>query len=81
MEIFKLLQELKSQGITIITVLHDLNLASEYSERVVVINDGKVVYDGLPQDIIDKEIIKRTYGIDVNIVENPLSGLPLILPR
>ncbi len=80
-ETFKLLRKFKSQGITIITVLHDLNLASEYSERVVVINDGKVVYDGLPQDIIDKEIIKRIYGIDVNIIKNPLSGLPLILPR
>ena len=81
MEIFKLLWELKSHGITIITVLHDLNLASEYSERVVVINNGRVVYDGLPQDIIDKEIIKRTYGIEVNIIKNPLSRLPLILPR
>jgi len=81
MEIFKLLWELKSHGITIITVLHDLNLASEYSKRVVVIKDGRVVYDGSPQDIIDKEIIKRTYGIDVNIIKNPLSRLPLILPR
>jgi len=81
MEIFKLLWELKSHGITIIMVLHDLNLASEYSKRVVVIKDGRVVYDGSPQDIIDKEIIKRIYGIEVNIIKNPLSHLPLILPR
>ncbi|OYD14810.1 hypothetical protein CH333_07160 [candidate division WOR-3 bacterium JGI_Cruoil_03_44_89] len=80
-EIFKLLRELKSHGITIITVLHDLNLASEYSERVVVIKDGRILYDGLPLDIIDKEIIKRIYGIEVNIIKNPLSGLPLVLPR
>ncbi len=81
MGIFKLLLELKSKGITIISVLHDLNLASEYAERVVCINKGRVVRDGLPKEIINSSTIKEIYGTEANVIENPLTHLPLVLPR
>ena len=81
METFKLLLELQSKGITIIAVLHDLNIASEYSERVVIVNDGVVLRDGPPEDIITEKTIRETYGTDVNIIKNPISHLPLVLPR
>lgn len=80
-EIFDLLGELKSRGITIIAVLHDLNIASEYSERLLVMKDGAIVKDGNPKDIILGETIKEVYGAEVTIIENPISHLPLVLPR
>ena len=79
-EIFRLLSLLRKREITIVTVLHDLNLASEHCERVVVVKDGSIAYEGIPEKIINEDIVKRIYNVEVPIIQNPLSNLPLVLP-
>ncbi len=80
MDIFKLLDSLKKKGITIIAVLHNLNLASEHCKRIVVIKDGKILYDESPERVINKNVIKSVYGVEISIIRNPSSNLPLVLP-
>ena len=65
----------------VIVVLHDLNLASQYSDRIIVLNQQKIVADGSPWDAITSEMISDVYGYDVIITEHPKKGFPLVISR
>jgi iron complex transport system ATP-binding protein len=64
----------------IIAVLHDLNLASIFSDEIILINEGQVVAKGKPWDVINKENIKNVYNLSVEVIENPISKCPHIIP-
>ncbi|WP_350342474.1 ABC transporter ATP-binding protein [Proteinivorax tanatarense] len=67
-EILKLLKKLQSKmKITIICVLHDIQLAAEFSGQVLLLNDGKVVDFGKPEQVINKENIRRTFNINTYV--------------
>lgn len=64
----------------IIAVLHDLNLASIFSDEIILISEGQVLAKGKPQDVITKENIKKSYNLSVEVLENPVSKCPYIIP-
>lgn len=66
----------KELGLTVIMVLHDLNLASEYCDRLILINDGRIHKIGQPQDVLDYRIIEEVYRTVVVIEKNPISKKP-----
>jgi iron complex transport system ATP-binding protein len=65
---------------TIVAVLHDLNLAAQYCDRIVLLKDGTLRYQGLPAAVLTESIVEEIYGIraQVNIDED---GRPYVLPR
>ena len=67
------------EGLTAICVLHDINLAVNYSDEIIIMKDGHLVSKGSPEDIIRQDIIEETYGIKVNIIENPITNKPFII--
>lgn len=68
----------KEFGITAITVLHDLNLASEYCDRLLLLNQGRVHKIGTPREVLAYQIIEDVYRTVVIVKENPLTGKPYI---
>jgi iron complex transport system ATP-binding protein len=68
----------KDKGITIIAVFHDINLASCFSDRVMIMKDGKIHGIGPPEDMITKETLESVYGCQVYVDENPLIGKPRV---
>ncbi|MDD5085687.1 MAG: ABC transporter ATP-binding protein [Candidatus Omnitrophica bacterium] len=68
----------KELGLTVIIVLHDLNLASEYCRRLVLINEGRVHKVGLPEEVIRYQIIEEVYKTVVVVKENPVSFKPCV---
>jgi len=81
-QILELIQHLNQEmGLTVLMVLHDLNLASEYSNRLVLLNgsDGSVYNVGTPERVITKNAIEDVYKIDVLIQKNPRSEKPFVL--
>lgn len=66
-------------GLTVITVLHDLNLASEYCRRLVLLSEGTVRQAGPPEEVIDYKTIEDTYNTVVVVEKNPISGKPFVL--
>lgn len=66
-------------GITIVVVLHDLNLASEYCERIVLMSDGRVHKIGTPEEVLTYRIIEETYRTVVVVEKNPISSKPYVL--
>ncbi|MDH5806641.1 MAG: ABC transporter ATP-binding protein [Candidatus Methanomethylicaceae archaeon] len=52
-----------------IIALHDINLALKYADEIAIMNNGKIVKCGHPEEIITKDIIKQIYGIDVDLID------------
>ena len=68
LEILELLKKLNDeQGITVVMVLHDLNLASKYSDYLIAMKDGEIVKFGTPKEVITKEILGQCFKIDADI--------------
>lgn len=78
-----ILNEIKNMNIknniTIISVLHDLNLAAEYSDELILMKDGTVFAKGAPEQIIKKDVIKNVYDLKVDIFNNPKTGKPFVI--
>jgi len=66
----------KKFGLTVIMVLHDLNLASEYCTRLVLFNEGKIYKSGSPEEVLNYKIIEDVYKTIVVIGKNPISSKP-----
>lgn len=69
----------KELSLTVIMVLHDLNLAGEYCNRLILINEGKICKTGTPNEVLAYQIIEEVYKTIVIVEENPISGKPYIL--
>lgn len=78
LEVLELLKKLnETQGTTIIMVLHDLNLASRYSDYLLAMKDGQVYDYGSPKKVFTAEMLKTCFGIDGEIEYDKRSGKPL----
>lgn len=70
----------KEKKKTIIAVLHDLNIATAYSDYMILMNNGKIHSSGTPEEVLKKEVIKEVYGLDVHILYDPIGNRPFIVP-
>jgi len=66
-------------GLTVVMVLHDLNLAGEYCDRLVLIDEGRIYKVGSPEEVIDYRIIEDVYNTVVIVEKNPISSKPYVL--
>ncbi|CAH0530211.1 heme ABC transporter ATP-binding protein [Vibrio hippocampi] len=76
-----LAKELAEQGCAVVIVLHDLNLAAQYSDRILVLNNGKIVADGTPWQTITSKMIADVYGYETLINSHPEKDIPVVLPK
>ena len=68
----------RERGLTIIMASHDMNIASEFCDRLILLQEGRVYKIGTPNEVITKENIEQVYGCEVWVDQNPLSGMPRI---
>lgn len=81
LEVLHLLQKLnEEEDRTIIMVVHDLNHASRYADHIVAIKAGTVMSKGAPFEVMTQDILREVFGIEVDIVADPRTGVPLCLP-
>jgi len=79
-EIFNLIKNLcLDNNVAVLAAIHDLNLASQYCNRLVLINNGQVHAQGTPAEVITAQNIKEVYGADSCVYSHPANGLPAIL--
>jgi len=77
--ILELVKRLNQElGLTVVMVLHDLNLASEYSSRLLLLNKGSIHKIGTPEEVVTYRTIEDVYETVVFVDKNPLSGKPCI---
>lgn len=71
----------RTRQTTVIAVLHDLNLASLYCDRILLLNKGRQIGVGVPEEILRAELIKDVYGIEPIVLDHPVHDLPQIMLR
>lgn len=69
----------RSAKLTVVAVLHDLNLAALYCDRLLLLHRGRIVGIGTPEEILTPERLAGVYGIEPIVVRHPASGLPQIM--
>jgi iron complex transport system ATP-binding protein len=67
-------------GRTVVMVLHDLNLAARYAERLVAMRDGRIVAHGAPAEVLTEELVREVFDLDARVVPDPVAGTPLVVP-
>ncbi|MGF1684791.1 heme ABC transporter ATP-binding protein [Photobacterium minamisatsumaniensis] len=72
-------KSLAKSGAAVIIVIHDLNLAAQYADRLVILNEGKIQADGCPKDALTAKTIERVYGWPVCITHHPIDNYPIVL--
>jgi iron complex transport system ATP-binding protein len=79
-EIMSLLKKLADSGLIVIAVIHDLNLASQFCSKILMMKDGRIFAFGKPKDVLTPENIKEVFGIDVIVRKHPITGSYYVLP-
>lgn len=81
LEVLDLLTDLnRARGTTIVMVLHDLNLAARYADRLVAMRAGRLHAYGSPADVLDASLVRDVFGLDSQVSVDPVSGRPMVLP-
>lgn len=66
----QLLKIVKNLNITVISAIHDLNLAAMFCDRLYVLKEGKIVVDGTPEEVLTKQLIREIYQVDSEVVKD-----------
>ena len=79
-EILDLIKNLcRKNNLTVLAAVHDLNLAAQYCDRLLLINEGHIQAQGTPAEVITDANIKRVYGAENCVYTHPVNGLPTVL--
>lgn len=77
-EIMDLLSTLCGSGLTMVAALHDVNLAAEYCDRLVLLSGGQIAAMGAPVQVLEERTLERVFGIPLRVATQPVSGRPYI---
>ncbi|MCP2247054.1 ABC transporter ATP-binding protein [Lentzea aerocolonigenes] len=66
-------------GVTVLTVLHDLNLAASFCDRLHVLDEGRLVAGGTPEEVLVPELIAKVFHVTAHVVTHPTTGVPQLL--
>ncbi|MEU0220467.1 ABC transporter ATP-binding protein [Streptomyces sp. NPDC006265] len=80
LDVLDLVDDLHESGCTVVMVLHDLNLATRYSDNLVVMREGSILAQGHPRDVITAELLHEAFGLRARVIDDPVGDRPLIVP-
>ncbi len=75
----KIARRFAREGVAVLVILHDLNLAAQYADKILLLKDGKITAFGTPEKVFSPEIILETFGVEVDIINHPRLNCPLII--
>jgi iron complex transport system ATP-binding protein len=68
------------RGRTVVVVLHDLNLAARYAQRLVAVRDGVLVASGTPHEVLTEQLLADVFDLEARVVPDPVAGTPMVVP-
>lgn len=70
--LMKLVRSKAMEGIGILLILHDLNLAAKYSDKLVIFKNGSLIKSGSPEEVLQSKVLTEVYGLDMEVAQDPL---------
>jgi iron complex transport system ATP-binding protein len=68
------------RGRTVVVVLHDLNLAARYAQRLVAMKDGALVASGTPEEVLTEQLLADIFELEARVLPDPVAGTPMVVP-
>jgi ABC-type cobalamin/Fe3+-siderophores transport system ATPase subunit len=78
-ELLDLMRQLSAEGKTVVTVLHDINQACRYADHLAVMQAGRLVTSGTPEEVLNAELVCRVFDVQVQILREPVAGTPMCI--
>lgn len=78
-QLLTMARALAGRDTAVLVVLHDLNLAARYADRLVMLEQGRVMADGSPAEVLTPALIARLYGYPAQVLHHPDTGLPMVV--
>ena len=76
---YQIMNILKKQKLTVLSAIHDLNIASCYCDRIILMKNGRIVGTGTPEEMFVPDRIKELFGVDSMVTVNSATGKPNII--
>jgi iron complex transport system ATP-binding protein len=80
-DLLELFADLHRQGRTVVAVLHDLAQAARFATRLVLMEAGRVVADGPPEEVVTARLVEEVFGLPCDVVPDPRTRTPLVIPH
>lgn len=80
LEVLQLCAELNAAGRTLVAVLHDLNQAARFGTHLIAMRSGAIIASGAPADILDAALVERVFGVRSQVLPDPETGTPMVVP-
>ena len=77
--VLQLLKQLAQQGACIVVIIHDLNLAAQYADRIIMLSNGSVAADGSAKQVFTSNVIEEVYQYSATIMSHPRFGYPILI--
>ena len=78
-EFLSIARSLTKTDTILVAVMHDINLAVQYADKLLFLKEGELVEYGKPLEMLSEQLIKNVFNVDTKIITNPVSGLPLMV--
>ena len=78
-EFLQAARELVQHNTVLVAILHDINMAVQYADKLLFLKEGRLVAHGRPKDILSEALIREVFGVFAAIISHPLSGDPLVV--
>ncbi len=78
-DFLQLANDLKNDKTILVAVMHDINLATQYADKILFFKDGELAAAGSPKDLVTEELIQSVFNVKTTIIKNPVSDQPLII--
>jgi iron complex transport system ATP-binding protein len=80
-DVLDLVERLNTEaGRTVVMVLHDLNMAARYAQRLIAMRAGRIIAAGTPREVLTESLLQEVFELDARVLTDPVAGTPLIVP-
>lgn len=79
-EMMAILSRLSKEGTAVFLIVHDLNLASRFADRITIMRDGRILSTGTPKEVMTCALVQQAFGLPVEIWNHPKKDYPVVIP-
>ena len=77
--LIEIVQQIAALGVTVVMVMHDLNLAAKCADQLVMMNCGHCTAVGSASELLNPELIKKVFSVKAKVMPHPVDGTPLVV--
>ena len=78
-EFLQIAREFTDENTVLIAVMHDINLAIQFADKLFFLKEGSLVSHGRPKEVLSESLIKQVFNVNASIINNPVSNIPLVV--